>query len=151
MTNQWDDEELVEALRHALHAREAVPEDFVQAGKNAFAWRGIRAELARLTYDSTLAIGEAAAMRAESASIRGMTFTSTNLTIELEVTADAVLGQIVPAMAAEITVQNRCGPESVIAADEIGCFLVEPIPQGMFRLHCQTTEGLDVLTGWVTL
>jgi hypothetical protein len=146
-----DDEELLEALRQALRARRAVPAEFIQTGKNAFAWRNFGAELAQLTYDSTLALGEAAPTRAEPASIRGMTFTSANLSIELEVTQDAVLGQIIPAGTAMITVQPKSGPETVIAADEIGCFSVEPIPKCEFRLRCQTPGGLDVLTGWAAL
>ena len=32
---------------------EAVPPEFVEAGKNAFAWHNIDAELAQLTYDSS--------------------------------------------------------------------------------------------------
>ena len=48
----WDDEELLAALRQALRARQAVSPGFVEAGKGAFAWRTIDAELAQLTYDS---------------------------------------------------------------------------------------------------
>ena len=47
-----DDEELLAALGEAIRAREAVPEWFVETGKNAYAWHNIDAELAQLTYDS---------------------------------------------------------------------------------------------------
>ena len=49
VTDGWDDEELLAALRQALTARRAVPPEFVEAGKNAFAWHNIDAELAQLT------------------------------------------------------------------------------------------------------
>jgi hypothetical protein len=49
----WDDEELLAALREALAERQAVPPEFVEAAKNAFAWHNIDAELAELTYDSS--------------------------------------------------------------------------------------------------
>ena len=38
LSHDWDDEELLAALRQAFAARRAVPPEFVQAGQNAFAW-----------------------------------------------------------------------------------------------------------------
>jgi hypothetical protein len=147
----WDDDELLAALRQALHSRRAVPPEFVEAGKNAFAWHNVDAELAQLTYDSSYLLESAASTRTEAASIRALTFTSARLTIELEVTEDAVLGQVVPAQVASIEVQPRTGEQMELASDEIGCFSLDPIPDGPFRLHCRTTGGIDVLTGWITL
>ena len=40
------DEQLLAALGEALRARQAVPEWFVETGKNAYAWHNIDAELA---------------------------------------------------------------------------------------------------------
>jgi hypothetical protein len=146
----WDDDELLAALREALRAREAVPPEFVEAAKNAFAWHNIDAELAQLTYDS-IAAEPAGHTRAESASIRALTFTSARITIELEVTQDALVGQVVPAQAATIEVQAHEQTDTQIASDEIGCFAVQPIPHGPFRLRCRAAGGIDVLTGWITL
>ena len=145
------DEELLAELRDAISARRAVPPEFVEAAKAAFMWRNIDAELAQLTYDSTQGAEPAAATRSEAASIRALTFTSPRLTIEVEVTDDSVLGQIVPAQLATIEVQAQYGPRSVISTDEIGCFSIQPIPAGPFRLRCQTGAGTDVLTGLITL
>jgi len=147
----WDYEELLTALREALRAREAVPPEFVEAAKNAFAWHNIDAELAQLTYDSSRDSDYDASIRAEAASIRALTFTSTHLTIELEVTHDSLLGQIIPAQAGVIKIQPRDGAETEFPADEIGCFSIRPIPSGSFRLHCRTAGGIDALTGWITL
>jgi hypothetical protein len=147
----WGDEELLAALRHALLARQAVPADFVAAGKSAFAWHDIDAELARLTYDSSRDADQALSTRAEAASIRALTFTSPHMTIELEVAHDSLLGQIVPAQAAVIKVQPQAGAERAVSADEIGCFSVYPIPSGSFRLQCRTQAGLDIVTGWISL
>jgi hypothetical protein len=144
------DDELLEALRRAVTARDAVPADFVAAAKQAFAWHNIDAELAQLTYDSREA-GHALATRTEAASIRALTFTSDRLTIELEVAQDSLVGQVVPAQPAVITVLPRTGSEIVITADEIGCFSVEPIPAGQFRLRCRTSAGVETMTGWITL
>jgi hypothetical protein len=147
----WDDEALLAALREALRARGAVPPEFAEAGRNAFAWRGIDAELAQLTYDSTLDREPASSMRAEAASIRALTFSSAHLTIELEVTTDSLLGQIIPAQAATILVQTGTGAETAVPADEIGCFSIHPFPGVPFRLLCQTGAGIDVRTGWISL
>jgi hypothetical protein len=147
----WDDEELLTALREALSFRRAVPADFVDAGKHAFAWRNIDAELAELTYDSLTSAEVALSMRAETASIRALTFTSPRLTIELEVVGDSLLGQIVPGQPAVITVQPRSGASTVVDVDDIGRFLMQPMPAGLFRLGCRTVTGMETVTGWITL
>lgn len=147
----WDDDALLTALQQALRARRAVPPEFVEAGKNAFAWRGIDAELAQLTYDSIRDSEVVLSMRAETASIRSLTFSSAHLTIELEVASDSLVGQVIPAQSAMITVQPRTGAGTVLATDEIGCFSIRPIPAVTFRLLCRPDAGADVLTGWITL
>ena len=43
----WDNDDLLAALREALRAREAVPPEFVEAARNAFAWHNIDSELAQ--------------------------------------------------------------------------------------------------------
>ena len=96
MPDSWDDEELLAALGEAMRARQAVPEWFVETGKNAYAWYDIDTELAQLTYDSLGDRERAAAVRSESASIRALAFTSARLSIELEVGAGSLLGRIIP-------------------------------------------------------
>ena len=145
-----DDEELLAALGEALRARREVPEWFVETGKNAYAWHNIDAELAQLTYDSQGDRERAAAVRSEAASIRALTFTSTRLSIELEVAETSLLGQIIPPRAGTLEVHTTAGVTST-PVDEIGCFTVEPIPASPFRLRCRTEDGADVLTGWITL
>ena len=151
VTKGWDDEEVLAALQQALRAQRAVPPAFIEAGKNAFAWHNIDAELAQLTYDSILDPAPELAMRAEAASIRALTFTSAHLTIELEVAQDSLLGQIIPAQPATIRIQPREDAEITLSTDEIGCFSIQPIPAGQFRLHCRAADGVDALTGWMTL
>ena len=151
MPEVYDDEELLVVLRQALAERQAVPPEFVAAAKNAFAWHNIDAELAELTYDSSRDAETAPSTRAETASIRALTFTSAHLTIELEVTHDSLLGQIVPAQPGTIKVQLRDGAETTVPADGIGRFTIRPMPAGTFRLHCKTDADADALTGWITL
>jgi hypothetical protein len=151
MPDSWDDEQLLAALREAVRARQAVPPGFVASAKSAFAWHGIDAELAQLTYDSSRDTALAATVRSETASIRALTFTSAHLTIELEVADDCVLGQIVPPQEGSIEIQTNAGAGGVTPVDRIGCFSVEPLPSGAFRLRCRAADGTEVVTGWVTL
>lgn len=156
MTDGWADEELLAALGEAVKARSAVPEWFVETGKNAYAWHNIDAELAQLTYDSDSDSdsdadrGAAAAVRSEPASIRALTFTSARLSIELEVASDSLVGQLIPPRAGTLEVHTTGGVTSS-PVDEIGCFAVTPIPASPFRLRCRAEDGTDVLTGWITL
>jgi hypothetical protein len=151
MHDGWDDERLLVALRDAQRAREAVPPEFVAAAKDAFEWHNIDSELAQLTYDSSHDSELASILRSEDASIRALTFTSARLSIELEVTEDCLLGQVVPAKEGTIETLTKAGVATVVAVDEIGCFCVEPVPAGAFRLRCRTADGTDVVTRWVTL
>ena len=144
------DEQLLAALGEALRARQAVPEWFVESGKNAYAWHNIDAELAQLTYDSNRDEDTIAAVRSEAASIRALTFTSARLSIELEVAQSSLLGQIIPPRAGTLEVHTTAGV-TCSPVDEIGCFVVDPIPSSPFRLRCRTQDGADVLTGWITL
>ena len=151
MRNDWDDDRLLGALSQALKARQAVPSWFIETGKNAFAWHNIDAELAQLTYDSQQDQRAAAVLRSETASIRALTFTSAHLSLELEVTGNSLLGQLLPPRAGELEIQTRAGGVGTTEVDEIGCFLVDPIPDSPFRLRCQAADGTDVLTGWIMI
>jgi hypothetical protein len=145
-----EDDKLLAALREALSASEAVPAWFVETGKNAYAWHNIDAELAQLTYDSFSDQRMATATRSETASIRALTFTSANLSMELEVSEDSLLGQIIPPRAGMLEIHTKTGVITT-SVDEIGCFAVEPKPDTSFRLRCRIADGTDVLTGWINL
>jgi hypothetical protein len=145
-----DDDTLMDALREAIRAREAIPVWFVETGKSAYAWHNIDAELAQLTYDSERDQRVVTTTRSETASIRALTFTSARLSIELEVSEDSLLGQILPPLAGTLEIHTTTGIDNT-TVDEIGIFAVEPIPSGSFRLRYRTPNGVDVMTGWITL
>jgi hypothetical protein len=145
------DEALLAALGEAMKARQAVPPDFIAAAKDAYAWHGIDAELARLTYDSSEQGEVAAGLRSESASIRAFSFATERLSIEVEITPGSLLGQLIPAQPGTAEVHERDGGTVTVPVDETGCFAVEPKPGSPFRLRIHTGSPLDVLTGWVSL
>lgn len=149
MREGWDDD-LLEMLRKAIKAREAVPAHFIETGKSAFAWHNIDAELAQLTFDSG-ADREPASVRSETASVRALTFTSAHLHIELEVTENSLIGQVMPLRAGHVETQSQFGPTVTVPIDDIGCFTIEPLPASPFRLRCRVEDQADVVTGWITL
>ena len=151
MASRWgtDDDELLASLGDALREAEAVPRDFVDAGTAAYAWHTIDADLAALTYDSALDEQEALATRAEQAPLRALTFASTGVTIELEVADGAICGQVVPPRSGEVEVRPLNGQPVTAPVDDVGYFVLRPIPPGTFRLWCRLGGGVQVLTGWI--
>jgi hypothetical protein len=148
VTGPWwtDDDQLAAALGEALRP---VPEGFVDAGRAAFAWRDIDAELAALTYDSAADGLVGAGIRAGSAPSRELTFAAADVTIDVEITHEAVLGQVIPPEPGEVRVTVAGGDGTTAEIDEVGCFVVRPVPAGAFRLDCRTGTGRRVVTGWL--
>ena len=153
MADQWwgDDDQLLAELRDALNAAQAVPAEFRAAARSAYTWRTIDAELAELTYDSALdtPLG-AGAVRADPAELRSLTFASKRLTIEVEITPDGLAGQITPARAGTVTVRTEAGDAPAAPIDDLGFFLIRPLPARPFRLLCDTASGESALTGWIS-
>jgi hypothetical protein len=157
MTGAWNDDDQVFAwLSEATAEARGVPADFVAAGRAAYAWHDVDADLAALAYDSAELAGAApAAVRAERAAHRNLTFSSTALTIELEVDGRTIRGQLVPpdstqAPPGEVTIQVLGTDDLVTPVDELGYFAVEVAPQATFRLRCRLTGGATVVTGRIT-
>jgi len=146
------DDELLTELGEAVRDAADVPARFIDAGKAAFAWRTVDEELAMLAYDSATVGADAAVVtRADPAALRALTFVSSELTVEVEVTPDALLGQLVPPQAGEVELRTRTGESHTAAVDAVGWFVLRPVPAEMFRLHVRPASGPEVLTAWVTL
>lgn len=152
MASQWwsDDDQLQEVLRDALSIARELPPGFVDAGKAAYAWRTIDAELAALTYDSAWDAEELTLTRAESAMLRTLTFASDALTIELELTEHEVLGQISPPQAGTVRLAADTEDLGTTPVDDLGFFIVRPAPRHPFRLVCEVAAGVTVATGWIS-
>ena len=151
MLNDWDDEQLLAALRAALRAREAIPAGWIEMARTTYAWHNIDTELAELTCDSRTSLGSIAPVRSETAVIRSLAFSSDHLTIELEVTDEGLFGQIIPPREGTIEIQAKAGAAGRARVDVTGCFCVDPIPAGLLRLRCRTTDSIDAATVWFTL
>jgi hypothetical protein len=150
MDLEWNDDELFEALRDALASSDEVPRAFVEAGKAAFGWQTIDAELAALTYDSAWDALAPVLVRSESATLRSLTFASDGWTIEIELTPDGVLGQLDPPEAGIVSARDDGGEIASAEIDDLGFFALRPVPTFPYRLVCSLQSGITILTGWIT-
>jgi hypothetical protein len=151
MADHWrGEEELLAELGEALRSAQEVPARFVEAGKAAFSWRDLDAELATLSYDSVTA-ERSTGVRAGSAPLRALTFSGRDFTIELEVGSGDLHGQVVPAQPGELDVETRDGTVMTVPVDDVGWFVVRPKPVGRFRLRLRVGTGHIVLTDWTAV
>lgn len=88
--------------------------------------------------------------RADAADARVLIFTSWPLSLELEVLAGHIVGQIVPPGPGEILVETSHGATFQVDADDIGFFDLSGGPRGSVRLRCETPTG-RLITDWVCL
>jgi hypothetical protein len=148
---RWDDDQhllddLTEAFRETARSADAI----AAKAAAAFSWRALDEELmlACLSFDSSLdRVGD---LRSEPDDARILVFSAAPLTVELEVTPQRIVGQVVPPAAAEILVEAADGAAVRVEADELGFFVVSPLPGGPVRLRCDTSTG-RVVTDWVRL
>jgi len=152
-TDQWwnDEELLLAALDRALRPNVDVPTSFGRTAESCFSWHSIDAELAALAYDSAADSTQETAVRAESASLRALTFEATEMTFELEVMPDGLAGQLVPPQAGELQMQLINGETIEVRADDNGYFRIRPLPRMPFRLRFRLRDGRVVSTDRISL
>ncbi|MEW9550828.1 hypothetical protein [Nonomuraea sp. NPDC050783] len=157
-----DDERLLAALREAARAASAVPDELVEAGRAAFAWRETDAELAALVYDSAYesayesaydaaydAAGDGGLVAVTRGAARVLIFDAGGeRTIEAEVAPDALVGQLLPPVAGTVERQTPGGASVSAPIGADGGFALRPAPAGTFRLRCTCGE-LVLTTAWV--
>ena len=147
----WDDDErLLEELAEAVRGTQPLADTIAAQAEGVLSWRTIDEDLlqASLTFDSSLEPVQGT--RADPGQSRLLVFTSTPLSVELEVNQDEVVGQILPPGPGEIHVETRDGKEFSVSADESGFFELPPLPADAIRLRCDTPTG-RVVTDWVRL
>ena len=148
--HEMDEQRWLAEVGKALDEAGRVPRAVVDAGYAAWSWRTLDAELAELTYDSLSDdLAQVASRSPDAAAAHAMTFTSAALTIELDVDPDRVLGQLVPPRPGVVTATRRDGASTTQAVDDRGCFVIEPVPVGAFRLRVEGAPAVS--TGWISL
>jgi hypothetical protein len=152
------DERLIAGLRDFFAEVDPVPPLVSETAKASLGWRRLDADLAELLSDSALEEEPFALARGGDAPARAVTFSSSALTIDVEVHVDdqarTLLGQLSPPAAASIEVQTTA--ESVVSgeADELGRFRVRLPSGGPIRLRVLAGDGdatSPVETSWITV
>lgn len=147
-TGQWDDDRVVVELAAALSEPD-VPPTVLEVAKAVYTWRTVDAELAALAYDS--ASGEAfAGTRGSVGAPRSLTFRAAGVLIELEVTDDSLVGQVVPPERGVLEVHQGPGESVFVPVAATGSFCVHPRPRQAFRLTFRPARGGRVVTDEVT-
>jgi len=147
---QWrdDDELMAELARTTRSVR--VPEAVLRAARAAFALRRPhRDRIAAIAYDSALD-DELALRGTEPDDRRIVSFTADSISVEIELWADRLVGQLVPPMAAEVELATPLGTVGTTTADDVGCFVLERPPPGPVQFRCRLATEV-VVTDWMLL
>ena len=142
------DDDLVDELRTALRRAGTPTEAMTAAGRAAFSWRTVDAELAALTHDSL--VDEPVGVRGSSSGPRDLVFEGRELSVELERDQDCLIGQLVPATPGQVVLLTPDGELDRTDVDEWGRFRFERSVSGPVRLRCATASGA-LVTDWVRL
>ena len=120
-------------------------------GRSAFTWSTVDDDLltAQLSFDSALA-AEPVLVRDTVDDNRVLAFSTDLRTVEIEVLTDRVVGQFIPPSAGHVEVEGEGGVTAHIDVDDLGFFVIEPVPGDRFRLRCRTPTT-RLVTEWVRL
>jgi hypothetical protein len=146
----FDDEEfdhgsLEEELREAAAILDPVPAELRQLAVEAYALHDLDARIAELTFDSLV---DAIPVRGAVDVPRMLTFHSGGLTVDVEVTAHGLMGQLLPPQPASIEVLAGPRAGAALTADDMGRFASDAAPVGPFALRLRT-GGEVVVTEWL--
>lgn len=141
----FDVELLEEELRQAATILDPVPAQLRQIAVEAFALHDLDARIAELTFDSVM---DAIPVRGATDVPRMLTFRAGEVTVDVEVTAQGLMGQVLPPQQARIEVLG--GPQTAVpvVADDMGRFTSDAPPSGPFALRLRT-GGEVVVTEWL--
>ncbi|MBB5125663.1 hypothetical protein [Streptomyces griseoloalbus] len=141
----FDTGPLEEELRQAAAVLDPLPPALLQIAVDAYALHDLDARVAALTFDSLV---DAIPVRGVTDAPRMLTFNAGEVTLDVEVTAQGLMGQVLPPQSARIEVLG--GPQAVtpLAADDMGRFTADTPPSGPFALRLHT-GGDVVVTEWL--
>lgn len=160
MTAAGGGDGLLGQLQGLLARVDPMPAQLLDQVRRSFCWRTIDAELAELSFDSLIDRESALAVRSGADAAlepRMLGFRAVvdgeELSIEVEVSPSAdgsvLIGQVFPAGARAVQVQVGAGGSTEVPIDELGRFVIEPLPCGPVRLRVEHA-GCVVQTTWVS-
>jgi hypothetical protein len=145
------DDELLDTLRSAVNEPGEVPPEVLAAANGAFAWRTIDAELAALVEESWAGHDSLVGVRSAEPGDRTLVFRAADTVLEVDVSDDALVGQIDPARSGSVVLECPDGTTATAEIDELGWFTVQSRFSGMVRLRCAPDSAPSFVTEWVRL
>jgi len=145
-------------LRAFFAEVDPVPPLVSETAKASLGWRRLDADLAELLSDSALEEDRYALTRGSGAPARAVTFSSGELTIDIEVHVDdpgrTLLGQLSPPAPATVEIQGIADEPLSADADHLGRFRIRLPAPGQIRLRVVRRDGRagqPVETSWITV
>ncbi|MEU9445775.1 hypothetical protein AB0D42_33865 [Streptomyces sp. NPDC048304] len=132
-------------LRQAAAVLDPVPEALRQLALDAYALHDLDARIAELTFDSLV---DALPVRGVTDAPRMLTFSAGEVTVDVEVTEDGLIGQVLPPRSVHIEVLGGPRTARPVPVDSLGRFTSYTPPAGPFALRLRT--GTEVIvTEWL--
>lgn len=136
---------LEEELRQAAAVLDPLPPALLQIAVDAYALHDLDARVAELTFDSLV---DAIPVRGAADPPRMLTFEAGEVTLDVEVTPQGLMGQVLPPGPARVEVLGGPQPAATLTTDDMGRFTADTPPSGPFALRLHT--GADVVvTEWL--
>lgn len=136
---------LEEELRQAAAILDPVPAELRRIAVDAFALHDLDARVAELTFDSLV---DAIPVRGAADPPRMLTFRVGEVAVDVEVTADGLIGQVLPPGPTRIEVLSGPRAHARLTSDDMGRFTGEAPPTGPFALRLRTGREV-VVTEWL--
>lgn len=136
---------LEEELRQAAAVLDPLPPALLQIAVDAYALHDLDARVAGLTFDSLV---DAIPVRGATDVPRMLTFTVGEVTLDVEVTAEGLMGQVLPPRPARIEVLGGPQTTAPLTVDDLGRFTTATPPSGPFALRLRTDDDV-VVTEWL--
>jgi hypothetical protein len=149
---RWDpsDDDLMAELGQALAEAQDVPAEVAEAARASYTWRTVDEELEQLTLAYDSAMVDAAHVRAAGSAARMLVFESEDVTIEVEVNDDVLMGQVVPVGPGRVVLEDPKGILEETEADDGGFFLFRRPNTNPLRFTWVAGDT-RVVTQWVPL
>jgi hypothetical protein len=142
----WDDDEiLMEALDEALAG--TVSDTARSAARAAFSWGTIDEDLMSLAHDS--AVNEVL-VRSVATAPQVLGFTGRDFTLEVELDAGTVMGQVLPGRVCRVSVLSPGQEPLWVDTDQSGFFSLR-VPGGRPVRFTVTYEGATQSTEWLAV
>ncbi|NEY31087.1 hypothetical protein GTU99_02510 [Streptomyces sp. PRKS01-65] len=142
---ELEDGLLEEELRQAAAILDPVPAALRAIAVEAHALHDLQARVAELTFDSLV---DALPVRGAEDAPRMLTFDADGVTVDVELTADGLIGQVMPPGPARIEMLSGPRRFARLTADDMGRFTGQAPPAGPFALRLRT-GGEVVVTEWL--